>query len=217
MSMSDPNSSLKKRTKGRGNSGGRDIDDDFIIEDDDDFVIVECKPKIGSPSSKNLQNSITSIEDDFVMGDFGGVKSIRLGEESEEEKLGEESCLLQNRVESHLPVVQQKGEESEISQKEGDESKEAMESFLLQNGVESCLVQHEGEESEVKYPEEEVCLQQERVEPHLLQERGVGSEEEKVESLQQEGEELQLLQDSSTAERGGVAPQELTDNIDACI
>lgn len=54
MSISDPNSSLKRHSSPRrwGNGSGRDIDDDFVIQDDDDFVIVEVKRRGDGTSHK---------------------------------------------------------------------------------------------------------------------------------------------------------------------
>lgn len=46
MSICEPSTSLKRRK-----SSGKDIDNDFIIHDDDDFVIVEVRPGAGSLSS----------------------------------------------------------------------------------------------------------------------------------------------------------------------
>lgn len=199
MSMSDPNSSLKRRSR-RGNSCGKEMDD-FIIEDNDDFVIVNRKPSV--TLSKNLLSSLNSAEDDFIMGDeevlagggdFGiegdrvmvmgeGEKLQGKGEESElPQDEGEESCLLQNGVEPHL-VMQLNGEESEVPQIQEDKL-----CLLPQEGVELISsLQQKGVEP--------ILLSEERVELQLSLERGVESQLERVEphSQQQEGVEPILL------------------------
>jgi hypothetical protein len=224
MTMSDPNSSLKKRSR-RGNSEM----DDFIIEDDNDFVIVNHRPS--ASLSKNLRSSVdvTSIEDDFIMGDeeilagggdfrFGGDRMV--GEEAELQGKGEESelpqeereesCLLQNGVEPQL-----NGEKSEVPLQEDKLPQEGMEAILLP-------VQERGVESHPKRVEP-ILLPEEGVELRLPQERGVESNylqepitspEEGVEShpLMQEGAESHLLpaiEDSSAA----VIPQQLTNTF----
>ena len=207
MSMSDPNSSLKKRSR-RGNSCGKEMDD-FIIEDDDDFVIVNRKPSVSL--SKNLLSSLNSAEYDFMVGDeevlagggdfrFEGDR-VREGEEQkgkrEESELpqeeGEESWLLQNGVEPHL-VMQLNGEESEVPETQEDKL-----CLLSQDGVEPILLPEERVELQLSL-ERGVGLQLERVEPQSMQQKGVlpillpvEPQERGVESQQQEGVEPILL------------------------
>ena len=50
MSVCDPNASLKRRK-----SAGRDIEDDFLIKDDDDFVVVEVRASSGKGSPRHKQ------------------------------------------------------------------------------------------------------------------------------------------------------------------
>ena len=206
MTMSDPNSSLKKRSR-RGNSEM----EDFIIEDDNDFVIVNRKPSANL--SKNPLSSVTSAEDEFIMADeeilagggdfrFGGggitMEGEELqgkGEESESSRReeGEESCLLQNGVEPRM-----NGEESEVPLLGDKLLQEAIKlpmeevRLSLERGVESQSIKQKGVEP-ILLPEERgvepqlervepILLPEEKVELHLPQERGVESEGERVES-----------------------------------
>ena len=208
MSMSDPNSSLKKRSR-RGNSEM----DDFIIEDDNDFVIVNRKPSANL--SKNLLSSVTSAEDEFIMADeeilagggdfrFGGGGMTMEGEElqgkgeeseSSRREEGEESCLLQNGVEPRL-----NGEESEVPLL-GDK--------LLQEAIKLPmekvrLSQERGVESQPKMVESQP-IKQKGVEPILLpEERGVESQLERVEPilLPEEEVELRLPQERGVESEG---------------
>ena len=170
--------------------------DDFVIEDSDDFVIVNRKPSAGS--SKNLLSSFSYAEDNFMTedeeilaagGDFGfkgdwvmgeGEKLQGKGEESElprQKEEGEGSCLLQNGVEPQL-AMQVTGEESEMSQVQEEKL---------------CLLPREGAEP-ILLP-----VVKERVEPLLSQEKQVESDLERVEPmLPEEKVELQL----SSREKG---------------
>ena len=238
MSMSDPSSSLKKRTR-RGNSSGKEVDD-FIIEDDDDFVIVNRKPPSSKnllSSITSIEDEFIMGDEEVLAGGggfgFEGLRMMGEGEElqgkgKESELPQEESCLLQNGKESEVPQIQD--DEMRLLQQKGVEPiflpEERVEpSSLQQEGVELCLSQERGMGSEVesKLLLEPITLPEEEVEP---QEGGVKSEVEKMVShplkqegvepylMHQEGEESQLLVDtgdSSTAERGGTIPQELTD------
>ena len=202
MSMSDPNSSLKKHSR-RGNSEM----EDYIIEDDNDFVIVNRRQS--ASLSKNPLSSITSAEDDFIMAD----EEILAG--GGEFRFGGDGMTVEGEE------LQGKGEESEPPREEGEEL------CLVQNGVESQLERVEpillpGEEVELCLPQEGgVESEGERVESNLLQEPIAKSPEEWVEShpLIQEGAESPLLpaveDSSSAAERGGVIllPQELTNTF----
>lgn len=177
--------------------------DDFVIEDSDDFVIVNRKPS--ASSSKNLLSSFSYAEDNFMTGDeeilaaggdFGfkgdwvmgeGEKLQGKGEESElprQKEEGEGSCLLQNGVESQL-VMQVNGEESEMSQVQEEKL-----CLLPREGVEPILL------PEVK----------ERVEPLLSQEKQVESRLERVElqlSSQEKGMEPILLPQGREVESEG--------------
>ena len=87
MSVCDPNASLKRRK-----SAGRDIEDDFLIKDDDDFVVVEVRASSGKGSPRHNQES-----------EEGG--SRLLGEDVQaetrkEEALGEGEETKENWVES---------------------------------------------------------------------------------------------------------------------
>ena len=228
MSVSDPSSSLKKRSK-RGNSEM----DDYIIEDNDDFVIVNRRPS--ASLSKNLLSSVNSAEDDFIIGDeevlagggdFGfegdgvmgeGEELQGKGEESglPQEKEGEESCSLQNGAEPRL-----NGEESEVPEMQDTlfllpRAQEGVEPILLPvERVELQLPQERGVESNllrepIISPEEGV-----HVEPHPLQQKGV-----EPYLIHEEGEETRLVpatEDSSAAEKrggSGAIPQELADTF----
>ena len=51
MTVSDPSASLNKLKKRK--SSGKNIDDDFIIHDNDDFVLVEVRPSTSTPKHKS--------------------------------------------------------------------------------------------------------------------------------------------------------------------
>ena len=218
MSMSDPNSSLKKRSR-RGNSEM----DDFIIEDDNDFVIVNRKPSANL--SKNPLSSVTSAEDEFIMADeeilagggdfrFGGggitMEGEELqgkGEESESPRReeGEGSCLLQNGVEPQLNGEEPRmnGEESEVPLLGDKLLQEAIKlpmeevRLSLERGVESQPIKQKGVEPILLPEERGVESQLERVEPILLPEEEVELRLPQERGVESEGERVEsnLLQE----------------------
>ena len=100
MTVQDPNASLLKRRK----SSGKDIDD-FIIEDDDDFVVVKVKAGIGTETGTGIG---TGSEDEEETGYFmkeaevvvkqESLKVVREGEEFQEN--GVESEMMLEEVEN---------------------------------------------------------------------------------------------------------------------
>ena len=177
MTVSDPNASLSKRRK----SGGKNIEDDFIVKDDDDFVIVEVKasstPKYRGQDAKVNDDSVG--EDSLVAAGFEQVFSkktvartreelVENGAESEVGKLGrqvDDVMILPTREGEEL--IENRAESEKVQQvDEGEE--------LVENGAESediAELVRQADAVTIPAGEETDMLSQETVESMSLQDQ----------------------------------------------